>query len=251
MKIVINPKYEYLREWLERIPIFFENDGKVIYKYRNLIKSFSLDRGVVLNVKRYKIPPFYNRIVYSFFRKSKAHRAYYNTLKIAEKGFDTAEAVAFIEINKNGLFSDSYFVSLQCLDVKEIREFYEGPLSGNEEVIDAFTRYSAALHDAGIFHLDYSPGNILFRRENGKYIFILVDVNRMKFVPVSFDVGCRNFARLFVDDEIYERIGRLYFRLRENTMDEDGVIQLIIQYKNQFWKNKARRNRVKKILKHK
>jgi len=249
MKIIVNPKYEYLREWIEQIPLFFENKGEIIYKGRNTVKVFSLDNGLCVNVKKFKRPPLYNRIVYSFFRKPKAFRAYYNTLKIAEKGFDTAESVAFIEIKRKGLFSDSYFISLQCADVKEMREYYWGPLSGNEPIIDAFAHYTAALHNAGIYHLDYSPGNILIRYQDGNYVFILVDVNRMKFMPVNFDAGCRNFARLFGSDEIYQRIGSIYSRSRENAYSEEETIRLIIQYKNRYLNKQNTKKRMKSRLK--
>ena len=35
---MINPKYEYLREYVERIPKDFETIGTVIHSGRNLIK---------------------------------------------------------------------------------------------------------------------------------------------------------------------------------------------------------------------
>jgi serine/threonine protein kinase len=249
MKMVINPQYDYLRGWIENVPSFFEQDGTIVYKARNLLKVFTLDNGIQVNVKRYKKPRLLNRLVYSFFRKTKASRAYYNTIEIIKKGFHAAEPVAYIEIHENGLFSDGYFISLQYHHVKEIRAYYAGPLSGNERLIDAFTRYSAAIHDAGIHHLDYSPGNILIRdNQHGAYTFILVDVNRMKFRPVSFDTGCRNFARLFADDRIYERIGLIYSQSRLNTLGTEEVIRLIINYKNRFLRKKAREKQLKKCF---
>ena len=250
MKIIINRKYEYLRDWIEQMPSFFEEKGEVLYKGRNIIKVFSLDNGLHVNVKRYRKPSLFNRVVYSFFRKTKAARAYNNTLKISEKGFDSAESVAYIEIKYSGLLSDSYFISLHLHDVKEIRECYSGPLLGNEDLIKAFASYSASLHDAGIYHLDYSPGNILYRKDRGEYTFILVDVNRMKFMPVSFDAGCRNFARLFLDDEIYGLIGIVYADLRKNTLGKDDTVRLIIKYKNSFLKRKARLRRIKKVFRN-
>ena len=248
MKIIVNPEYDYLRDWIEQMPSFFEGSGEIVYKARNTIKAFSLENGMDINVKRYRKPHFLNRVVYSFFRKSKASRAYYNTLKIAEKGFNIAESIAYIEIKQGGLLSDSYFVSRQCHDVKEIREYHSGPLSGNEDLMESFARYSAALHDAGVHHLDYSPGNILYHNDNGKYSFILVDVNRMKFKQVSFDEGCRNFARLFVDDDIYRCIGKVYSEQRHNTLGGDETTKLMINYKNSFWRKKARLKRLKKIF---
>jgi serine/threonine protein kinase len=251
MNVIINPGYDYLREWIEAIPVFFDKGGEIIYNKRNIIKVFLSGNGLYINVKRFRKPRLFNRIMYTFFRKSKAFRAYYNALRISGKGFDTAESVACIEIKKGGLFSDSYYISLHCRHVREMREYYFGPLAGNENLIDAFARYSAALHDAGIYHLDYSPGNILIRDDwaSGKYTFIPVDVNRMKFMSVSPDKGCKNFARLFGDDDIYKRIGVVYSQSRKKTFDKEKAVRLILKYKNRFLKKKARKEKLKCIVK--
>jgi serine/threonine protein kinase len=244
MKIVINPKYERWSDWLEKIPFFFEQEGVIIHQQRNCIKVFSPDEGKTkVNIKKFHTPHLFNRIMYTFFRKSKAYRSYFNTLQIAKKGFDTAEAIAYIEIHEGGLLSGSYFISLQCLSMKEMREYYYGPLTGNEPLIDSFTRYSASLHDAGIYHLDYSPGNILFHQEGEKYNFILVDVNRMKFIPVSFRRGCRNFARLFGSDEIYERIAVIYSQSRKKRENQQEGIRFILNDKKRFLRRKAWKKR--------
>lgn len=251
MKATVNPRYEYLRDWIENLPLLFEDGGEILYRKRNFIKVFQLDNGLVLNVKRFHKPRFLNRIIYTFFVKSKAFRSYYHTLRIFEKGFCAAEAVGYVEIKEGGLLSDSYYVSLQCCNVREIREYYFGPLAGNENLIDAFARYSAALHDAGIYHLDYSPGNILIRndRASGEYTFILVDVNRMKFMSVGPEKGCRNFARLFGDDDIYKRIGAVYSQSRKNVFDKDRGVRLILKYKNRFLRKKAQKARLKRFFK--
>ena len=55
-KIKINPKYEYLRAFLESIPDVFEKEGRVIYTGRNLIKVMEVPDGTVINVKRYHAP---------------------------------------------------------------------------------------------------------------------------------------------------------------------------------------------------
>ena len=48
---MINPKYEYLREYVERIPEDFETLGTVIHSGRNLIKMITVD-GLDIKVKR-------------------------------------------------------------------------------------------------------------------------------------------------------------------------------------------------------
>ena len=82
---MINPKYEYLREYVERIPKDFETIGTVIHSGRNLIKMITVD-GLDINVKRYTIPPLINRIAYAFFRPSKGKRAFVYPEKLLEKG---------------------------------------------------------------------------------------------------------------------------------------------------------------------
>jgi serine/threonine protein kinase len=252
MKVIINPEYDYLRDWIEDLPRVFGKAGEILYNERNIIKVFSLDNGLSVSVKKFRKPRFLNRIVYTFFRKSKAFRSYYHTIRISEKGFDTATAIACIEIREGGLLSGSYFISEYCRHAREIREYYFGPLAGNERLIDAFAQYTAALHDAGIYHLDYSPGNILITGDtaaSGKHTFIPVDVNRMKFMPVSPDRGCRNFIRLFGNDDIYKRIGAVYSQSRATTFDEEEAVRLILKYKNRFLRRKARKEKLKSFFK--
>ena len=239
MNVVINPKYAYLRDWLAKIPSFFAEGGRIINKKRNIVKVFSIDGGLEVNIKKFHKPHPFNRIIYTFFRKSKAYRSYYNSLYIAEKGFNAAESIAYIEILAGGLLSDSYYISLQCSDSIEMRTYYSGPLPGNEPVIDSFARYTANLHDAGIYHLDYSPGNILIRYVGLKYDFVLVDVNRMKFMQVSNRSGCRNFARLFSDDAIYQRLAITYAQTRKQSFDKEAALRLMMKYKNRFLRKKA------------
>lgn len=249
MKVVINSKYEYLRDWIEQMPVNFDRGGEVIQDDRNIIKILSLDNGLKVNVKRFKKPHLINRIAYTFFRKSKAFRSYYNALRIAEKGFETAESIAYIEIKEGGLLSDSYYISLQCSGVIEVREYCHGPLSGNERVIDAFAKYTAALHDAGIFHIDYSPGNILIRENDGKYAFILVDLNRMKFMHVSNEDGCRNLARLFTVDEINIYVVGIYAQSRKQPFSKEEAVRLLMYYRNQFLHKEVCKKKIKKWLK--
>ena len=80
----------------------------------------------------------------------------------------------------------------------------DGKVEGNEDKLSAFARYTAALHKAGILHLDYSPGNILIHQnETNEYSFSLVDVNRMQLLSdIDCDMVCRNMCRLCISREI-------------------------------------------------
>ena len=67
MKIVIHPQYEYLTDFIHRLPTFFEKEGTTIYDGRNRIKVFQVD-GLLLNVKRFRKPILINSLIFSFLR---------------------------------------------------------------------------------------------------------------------------------------------------------------------------------------
>lgn len=245
MNIVINPTFQSFQSFVESVPQSFGYEGRTIYKGRNEIKVFQVN-GIEVNVKKYRKPIFLNRIVYSFFRKTKASKAYYNAIKVVDLGFETPEAIAYIEEKSAGLLSYSYFISLQCPYPKEIRELYWGPLDGNETLFVDFARYTAALHDKGIYHLDYSPGNVLVGEKDGKFLFSLVDINRMKFIPVSLELGCQNFERMFENDAVYTLIATEYAKAR--GLDVPLCVKSIHKYKDLFLAKKARKKRIKKFF---
>ena len=170
--------------------------------------------GLEINVKRYRVPILINRIAYRFFRKSKAVKAYFNSLEVRKRGFNTPESIACIETFRGGLLHYSYYISLQCPFHKEMRELYFGPLTGNEDLLRAFARYTAALHEAGICHQDYSPGNVLVNGEGDCFQFALIDINRMKFRQMDLKKGCKNLRRMFENEEIYTFIAQEYARSR-------------------------------------
>lgn len=128
MKIVLNPEYKFLQQFVQDLPTRFASEGKVIQDKRNTIKVFEY-KELEINVKRYRVPIFINRIAYRFFRKSKAVKAYFNSLEVRKRGFNTPESIACIETFRGGLLHYSYYISLQCPFHKEMRELYFGPLT--------------------------------------------------------------------------------------------------------------------------
>lgn len=233
MKIVLNPQYEKYRAFIEEIPIIFPDEGKTIQDGRNTVKVFERD-GILFNVKKFRVPIFINRIIYSFFRKSKASRAYNYSTEINHRGFRSPESVAYIEEYRNGLLSSSYYICLHLAYSQEMREFYFGPLENNEALFSSFARYTASIHEARIYHKDYSPGNVLIEKKDDKCEFYLVDTNRMEFDPVSLKKGCRNFERMFNNDEVYEFVATEYATARNLSVKE--CIKWTNFYKDRFLK---------------
>ena len=71
MKCVVNSKYKEFEEYVRQLPFSFDTEGEVIYDERNVLKRIRV-KDMDWVVKRFKKPNVINRIVYSFFRKSKA-----------------------------------------------------------------------------------------------------------------------------------------------------------------------------------
>ena len=89
MKILINPRYEHLRPFVERLtrPIFFTRHGETLHSGRNTVKLFETD-GMRLVVKSYERLSLFNRFAYGLLRKSKAMRAYRHAGQLRRLGID-------------------------------------------------------------------------------------------------------------------------------------------------------------------
>jgi len=238
MKIVLNPKAKQFETFIQSVPEIFEKEGKTIYKQRNEIKVFDVN-GISLNVKRFKVPHVINRIVYSFFRLTKAERSYRYALVLEEKGISTPEPVAYILIKKHGLLHYSYYISRQVSHAHTMYEFGKGGITGREYIIEAFARFTAKSHEKGVFHKDYSPGNILFDIKNGQVDFCLVDINRMQFGEVSVKKGCANFARLWGQKDFFLLLAEEYAHVR--GIEPDECLRWILYYRDKFWKHYAKK----------
>ena len=247
IKIIIDPKYKKFEDFIKEIPLTFSGISQIIQAKRNIIKAVKVN-GLNLNIKQYRKPIFINRIIYTFFRKPKAYKAYHYAQEVIKRGFETPVPIAYIEEKKSGLLSLSYFISAQLENVKEMRDYYYTKVSDDQEILKSFARYTAGFHEAGMLHLDYSPGNILISQNiEGGYSFSLVDINRMQFKSVSVEAGCMNFCRLFEYDEATRFIASEYAKAR--NFDEALCTQLMLHYKHRFEKKKERKIRLKNLLK--
>lgn len=233
MKVIINPKYEFLREHIIRIPTLFADKGEVIYDGRNLLKRELID-GVDVVVKSFKKPHIINRIVYSFFRKSKAARSYLFSMEINKQGFCSPEPIAMIEMYTCHLLTRSYYICLYDSG-ETVRPLMDGVVEGNEEKLKAFAQYTAGLHTVGILHLDYSPGNILIRSTDEGYSFTLVDVNRLRLLPeIDCETVCKNMCRLCISREVLTYIMTEYATIR--GWDVKHTVELSLYYNDQFFR---------------
>jgi tRNA A-37 threonylcarbamoyl transferase component Bud32 len=241
--LLVNPKYEPLREWLERLPEDFERLGEVIYDKRNQLRVITAPDGTLVNVKRYCKTHMVNRVVYSLgIRQPKGLRAYRYPTRLLERGIDTPEPIAYIEQRCCGLLGLSYFVSVQSPLGHTMYELGNAREGTYEDIADALGRYTAAMHEAEVLHLDYSPGNILWDKDGKGYRFAVVDINRMRFGKVDMADGCAALRRLWGPKRFIELIASSYAAAR--GFDPDEAVRLTMQARTAFWTRYSRRHPV-------
>jgi serine/threonine protein kinase len=121
-------------------------------------------------------------------------------------------------------------------------EFGKGGIEGREYILKAFALFTAKLHESGIYHRDYSPGNILFDEKNDEVKFCLVDINRMRFGEVSIEKGCENLARLWGQKPMFELIAKVYAEARRT--DIQYCTEKMLLARNRFWKRYGKKHEV-------
>ena len=233
--IVLAPKYEEWREWISSLPQTFESSGTVIYDARNQIRRMSAPDGSLLCVKRYHKPLFINKYIYRFIRPSKARRAYENGLYILAHGVGTPEPIAYIEEYELGGLGYSYLITRRSELTHINREFTLAYKPELDDTIVPLAKFTAHMHNEGILHEDFSPGNILWDKINGEYQFEIIDINRMSFGKVDLQTGCRSIQRICARSYFFDIFADAYAETR--GMDKTECRKWIQYYRDKFWKN--------------
>lgn len=193
----------------------FDNEGTMIGEdKRNTIKWVK-SNGRLLNFKSFKKPNQFNRLVYQYFRKSKARRSFEYAHLLLRNNFYTPAPIAYMETYDILGLSKSFYVSEQLEDSWTLREILNRSTAEEKaKVLGAYTVLMYQLHERGIEFIDNTAGNFLVRPENNAYRFYLVDLNRMNFHCVMGQSRrLRNLSRLSNDPQIIETIGIHYARL--------------------------------------
>ena len=107
--IIIHPKYNNCEKFCSNIDIHFNNKKDSIHKARNEIKKLNCDTFDLI-VKSFKIPHLLNRLVYTYFRDSKAQKSYENALKLQQLNINTPDPVALIQ-EFTPTLQKSFFIS--------------------------------------------------------------------------------------------------------------------------------------------
>ncbi|MFD0991212.1 lipopolysaccharide kinase InaA family protein [Mariniflexile jejuense] len=232
---------------------FKEALSNVIYNFdtfeggvgnRNVIKIIPV-AGMDLNIKAFKIPNTVNKIVYNFFRKSKAQRSFEYANKLIKLGVGTPKPIAYFEFKSALFFNKSFYVSEQLVCDMTYRELTKDfNIPNYDAILRAFTRFTFSLHEKGIHFLDHSPGNTLIKNNGIDYDFYLVDLNRMEFGPLDFETRIKNFARLTIHKSMVEVMSDEYAKC--SGEDYNKIVSLMWQETETFQEKFHRKKRLKK-----
>jgi hypothetical protein len=239
--ITIHPKFEFLKDYIEQIPLTFESLPHILYRDRNVIKTDEAS-NVKLVIKSYGRIYLTNRIRYSFFHPSKAERAYQNGLRLLSEGFMTPEPVAFIECSKGGLMKESYFISLHSDFIPLASVIADEP----DILIKDLVGFAHQLHRHSIYHMDFSAGNILCKKQNDHFQFALVDNNRMEFSKFNYSKGLKTFKRLGLNSAQLTDVAKEYSRLEKEN--ETKTIQEILDIVRRHQQLDRLRKQTKKLV---
>lgn len=242
MKIIIHPKYQSARSFISEIPKRFETEGEMIHDGRNTVKRFKTNENEWV-VKRYKNPNIFQRIAYSFFKKSKAERAYMYADRLRKADIDTPEGIAYIEDKKLGLLHFSYFISPACYDpcifpaLVDTKDY-------DHRLADALTAFFVKLHAKGVLHGDLNLNNILYHQDKkGEFHFSVIDTNRSLFKASLSRLECLdNLKRVTHRRDLLEYIVERYASLRRWDLYES--VETVMEALDKFEKRRQMKRKL-------
>lgn len=237
MRRYLGGPLHYHRSWSRVLNRFYHetlvgefdhwNEGEVIYQGRNTMRRYE---GYV--IKQFAVPSLWRGIIYGLFAKSKARRSYEYAQRL---GNLTPAPVAYREVRIAGVLRESWYVCRESECTHTFNELIGNPtFPQREEILRAIGRFTAELHKRGIWHEDYSGGNILFegRRKKEEGIKVqVIDLNRMSFrLPKEPLLG---FERLNIDREALRVMVEAYAEVMER--DKEQAAEYVIAHR--WWKH--------------
>lgn len=229
-QVFVHPDYRYLTNFIKTLPSQFRNNnGDIIYKGRNELRKFKIN-DTELVVKAFRIPNIINRIAYGLLRSSKAKRSYLYAEMLQKNNIGTPQPIGYYTERNGLLFSKSYYISLKSDCPYTYYDLTKNKFPNEDKILQAIAHTTAAMHEHGYLHKDYSRGNILFKEsENGIKVEI-IDLNRIHFTKIDMKTGCKNFERLPGNKAWWKTMSEVY--ATDRHFDVNACYRLICQYTN-------------------
>lgn len=245
-KFVVSNKYIKDKNLISEIIKNFDDYTHILGNpERNIIKKIPFHKNFIA-VKSFKKPHLINKIVYKYFRKSKAKRSFEHGEKLLQLGILNPEPIAYIENSDYIGITSSYYIS-QCTPYDfTIREVYEQ--ADAESCIKAYAQFSYQVHEKGIYIKDNTPGNTLVIRKGNCYEMYLVDLNRMEFHKnLSFDIKMKSLSNNIKEQPYLDIFINEYSKVSGYKLKE--VQEKIYHYQKEFNRKIRSKAKFKKFLK--
>ena len=124
------------RAFIREVERHFSHEGTTIYKSRNEIKVIGR-----YNVKKFCVPNFFNRVVYTSVRRPKAVRAYENALSLLRMGISTPVPLGIVLFRIGWTMGESYLITEQSPLGRSMYEFgHTDHRADIKEALQAFGR---------------------------------------------------------------------------------------------------------------
>jgi len=238
-----NTKYDILTKDIQN---YFKKSTQTIFKKRNTLKIINYNDETLV-VKSFKIPNLINQIAYRYIRDSKAKRSYLNSIKLQKLKINTPEPIGYVEFGKFTL-QESFYISKYFEHNFEIRAVLNDKnFEDRTQILKEFTHFSYELHNKGVYHIDYSPGNVLIKKDTNRYIFAIVDVNRMKFIEFDNELRFKNLSRFSTSLDDLNFIAKEYAKV--SGIDTQFAINTLLKYHNEHQAYLQRKAKLKSIKK--
>ena len=197
--------------------------GEIIYAKRNTLRRYN---GFIS--KQFATLSWWRGIIYGWFCKSKAQRSYEYAHRLERL---TPQPIAYREVRYCGVLRESWYVCQESECKYTFNDLIHNRTFPNRErILQSIGRFTAELYQRGVFHQDYSGGNILFNEDGSK--IEIIDLNRIKlYKKLPIKRGLQLFERLNIDKEALSSLGASF--AQPLGLDKDFVINYIITHR---WK---------------
>jgi glycosyltransferase involved in cell wall biosynthesis len=223
----------YHRSWSRLINLFrsdkvvgnYSNwdEGEIIYAKRNTLRGHN---GFI--TKQFATPSIWRGMIYGWFIPTKAKRSYLFAQQL--QGL-TPAPVAYREVRYCGILRESWYVCKESECKYTFNDLIHNKSFPNrEKILHAIGLFTVELYQRGVFHQDYSGGNILFNEDGSK--IEIIDLNRIRFYKkMPLKKGLQLFERLNIDKKALAVLGATF--ALPLGLDKDFVIDYIITHR---WK---------------
>jgi hypothetical protein len=245
-KFILAEKYIKDKNSIYTIILNFQNYTDILgTPERNIIKKIPFQEGFIA-VKSFKKPHLINKIVYRYFRKSKAQRSFEHGKKLLELGIMNPEPIAYIENSDLVGITSSCYISQYIPCDFTTREIYEQPDAF--DCVKAYAQFSHFVHTKGVYIKDNTSGNTLVIRKNGGYEMYLVDLNRMAFhQELSFNAKMKSLSNNIKKQPYLDIFIREYAVVSGYPLE--GIKEKITFYQKKFNQKMKSKARFKKCIK--